>query len=103
MVDDFVMVKEHFFLQAPGGQDGEGGGGVDEIPRAAREDRDGEGQDGECEISQSRKRKSPQVKTKVARTITPSKKRTSVDCASPSKQASSNRPLVEELHKIILF
>ena len=70
MVDNTVMVEEHFFLVArKDGQDGDGGvggGGVDELPRVACEDGTWEGHDGECEVSQSRKCKSPRVKTRAA-------------------------------------
>ena len=68
MVNDAIIVEEHFFLEAfKDGQDGDGkrGGGLDEIPGVAHEDGDGEGHNGECEISQSRKCKSPRVKTRV--------------------------------------
>ena len=58
---------------------------VDEIPRIAYDDGDKEGQDGEYENSQSRNCKNPRVKTRVARTVRPSKKKASTDCTSPSE------------------
>jgi hypothetical protein len=88
MVDDAIMVDEHLFLQVHEAQDGEGASGVDEISRATCEDGNGEGQDGECENSQSRNCKSSWVKTRVAYTVRSSKKRTSIANASSIEQAS---------------
>jgi hypothetical protein len=112
MVDDAIMVGEHFLIKARkdgqhGHRDGDGevkgerGGGVDELHSAAREDGGCKGSDGECDIHQScLTGKSPKVKTRVGRFGTPSKKTTSTVCASSSGQAS-NRAAVEEVHRII--
>jgi hypothetical protein len=84
MVDHAVLVHEPLFLQARETHVGEGNGRVDEVPRAAREDGDRQ-----CKNSQARYCKCSGVKTRVAHTVTPSKKRTFTDCASPSEQPTT--------------
>ena len=103
MVNHVVLVHEPLFLEALEQHVGEGGGRVDEVPRAAHEDGDGEGQDEQCEISQARNCKSPQVKTRVAHAVTPSKKMTFTDCASPSKQPTTSRGGTHDSIILILF
>jgi hypothetical protein len=91
MVDHAILVHEPLFLKAHEPHVGEGGGRVDEVPRVAREDRDGDGQDEQCENSQARNCKSIRVKTRAAHTVTPSKKLTFIDCASPKEQPTTSR------------
>ena len=102
MVDDAIVVEERFLIKArkdgqhghgDGDRDGkverEGGGGVDELYSAAREDGGCEGSDGECDIHQScLPGKSSRVKTRASHFGTPLKKMTSIACASPSEQSS---------------
>jgi hypothetical protein len=90
MVNHAAMVYEPLFFEVQEPHVGEGGGGVDEVPRVAREDGDGKGQDEQCEISQARNCKSLRVKTRATHTVTPSKKMTFTDCASPSEQPTTN-------------
>ena len=92
------MVEEHFLLEAckdgqyvDGDGDGEKGGSVDELPRAAREDDTCEGHDVDGEISISRNCERPRVKARAGRIVISLKKMTSTECASQSGQPS-NQP-----------
>jgi hypothetical protein len=105
MVDNAAVVDERFLIEVgkegqhgrgdrDGEVKGEGGGGVDELHSAVREDGGCEGSDGECDIPQSdrQKGKSPRVKTRAGHIGTPSKKmRATTEGASPSGQPS-HRP-----------
>ena len=63
MVDHIVVVNEPLFLEACEAHVGEGGGGVDEVHRATREEGHGVSINEQFENSQARNCKSPRVKT----------------------------------------
>jgi hypothetical protein len=96
-VDHAVMINEGFVLEYSQTQVGEGGGGVDEVQMGDREDGDGVNTNEQRKDSQATPSKSPhvRVKTKVARKLTPSRKKTSTasvpHCEQPSEHPTASR------------
>jgi hypothetical protein len=96
-VDHAVMINEGFVLEYSQTQVGEGGGGVDEVQMGDREDGDGVNTNEQRKDSQATPSKSPhvRVKTKAARKLTPSRKKTSTasvpHCEQPSEHPTASR------------
>jgi hypothetical protein len=97
-VDHAVMINEGFVLEYSQTQVGEGGGGgVDEVQMGDREDGDGVNTNEQRKDSQATPSKSPhvRVKTKAARKLTPSRKKTSTasvpHCEQPSEHPTASQ------------
>jgi hypothetical protein len=94
-VDHVVMINEGFLLEYSQTQVGEGGGGVDEVQMGDREDGDGVNTNKQRKDFQATPSKSPHVwvKTKAARKLTPSRKKTFI-ASVPHYDQPSEHPII---------